>query len=91
MGAERSKDVMERLKRLEGQVQGIQRMVGEDRYCIDILTQISAIRGALQEVELILLQGHLENCVAEAMKSGTREERARKIEEILAAMGRTQR
>ncbi len=91
MEPQRAEEVTGRLRRLEGQVQGIQRMVRDNRYCIDILTQLAAARGALQEVELILLEGHLQTCVAEAMKSGSPEERERKIVEILAALGRIQR
>ena len=72
-------------------MQGIQRMVREGRYCIDILTQLGAARGALQEVELILLEGHLRTCVAEVMKGGSPAERARKIDEILAVLGRARR
>ncbi|MBI5627367.1 MAG: metal-sensitive transcriptional regulator [Candidatus Rokubacteria bacterium] len=91
MEARGAEEIMERLRRLEGQVHGIQRMVREGRYCIDILTQLAAVRGALQEVELILLERHLQTCVTEAMKSGSPEERQRKIDEILSALGRVQR
>lgn len=63
-------------------------MVREGRYCLDILTQLAAVRGAVQEVELLLLRGHLETCVADALRSGRREVWERKIGEILAALGR---
>ena len=59
-----------RLRRIEGQVRGLQAMVDEDRYCIDILTQISAVNRALQEVALGLLGEHLDHCVREAIESG---------------------
>jgi DNA-binding FrmR family transcriptional regulator len=84
-------ELIARLRRIAGQVLALDRMVQEERYCVDILTQMSAVRGALQEVELLLLRGHLQTCVAEVMKSGSPEERDRKIEEILAAMARVKR
>ncbi len=62
--------VLKRLRRIEGQVRGLQRMVGEDRYCIDILEQISATTRALQSVALQLLEDHMGHCVADAVKSG---------------------
>jgi len=84
-------DIIARLRRVAGQVQALERLVRERRYCIDILTQISAAQRALEEVELILLRGHLRTCMAEVMKAGRRAERDRKIEEILAAMARVNR
>jgi CsoR family transcriptional regulator, copper-sensing transcriptional repressor len=61
---------LNRLHRIEGQVRGLQRMVDEDKYCIDILTQISAVNGALQSVALGLLEDHLGHCVAQAVAEG---------------------
>jgi CsoR family transcriptional regulator, copper-sensing transcriptional repressor len=61
---------LNRLRRIEGQVRGLQRMVDEDKYCIDILTQISAVNSALQSVALGLLENHLGHCVAEAVAEG---------------------
>jgi CsoR family transcriptional regulator, copper-sensing transcriptional repressor len=61
---------LNRLRRIEGQVRGLQRMVNEDKYCIDILTQISAVNSALQSVALGLLENHLGHCVAEAVAEG---------------------
>ncbi len=61
-----------RLKRIAGQVSGLQRMVDEDRYCVDILTQIAAVRSALDAVGVRLLTGHLQHCVAERLGSGSR-------------------
>jgi len=58
------------LRRIEGQVRGIEKMVEEDRYCIDVLTQVNATRGALESVALQLLADHTEHCVAEAIRSG---------------------
>ena len=91
MRAKRDADVVERLRRLEGQVRGIERMVRDDRYCVDILTQLAAVRGALQEVERILLRAHLQTCVAKVMKSGTAEQQERTIDEILSALSRVER
>jgi CsoR family transcriptional regulator, copper-sensing transcriptional repressor len=73
-----------RLKRIEGQVRGVERMVEEDRYCIDVLTQISAIQAALDKVALGLLDDHAAHCVIGAAE-GEREE---KTEELMAAVGR---
>ena len=73
-----------RLRRIEGQVRGVQKMVDEDRYCIDVVTQISAIEGALEKVALGLLDEHARHCVKTA-EDGTREERT---EELVAAFGR---
>lgn len=91
MRARDKEEVRARLKRVAGQIQGLERMVQEERYCIDLLTQLSAVRGALHEVALILLRGHLETCVTEVMKSGEPEERERTIDEILSALGRVER
>lgn len=64
------KDYLARLKRVEGQVRGIQRMVSEEQYCIDVLTQIAAVTKALQSVAVGLLDQHLHHCVADAVASG---------------------
>lgn len=63
-------DYLARLRRVEGQVRGLQRMIAEDRYCIDILTQVSAATRALQSVALGLVSDHLSHCVAEAVAEG---------------------
>lgn len=63
-------DVLRRLRRIEGQVRGLQRMVEEDTYCIDVLTQVSAATKALQSVALVLMQDHLGHCVADALAEG---------------------
>ena len=68
--ADRKGAVQARLRRIEGQVRGVQRMVDEDAYCIDVLTQISAVTKALQAVALELLDDHLEHCVADALAEG---------------------
>jgi DNA-binding FrmR family transcriptional regulator len=79
--------LLARLRRIEGQVGGLQRMVAEDRYCIDILTQISAVQAALDKVALGLLDGHAHTCVIGAPQ----EEQGAKTEELMAAVGRLMR
>ncbi len=76
-----------RLKRIEGQTRGIQRMVSEDKYCIDILTQISALSGALESLALGLLEDHLRGCVVDAAQLGGPEAEA-KVSEAAAAIRR---
>ena len=66
-------DVLKRLRRIEGQSRGLQRMVEEDQYCIDVLTQVSAMTKALQAVALALLDDHLSHCVVDAAKAGGHE------------------
>ena len=78
---------LKRLRRIEGQVRGIERMVDEDVYCIDVLTQVSAVTKALQAVALGLLDDHLNHCVLEAARSGGDEAQA-KLEEATAAIAR---
>jgi CsoR family transcriptional regulator, copper-sensing transcriptional repressor len=80
-------DYLKRLRRIEGQVRGLQRMVEEDKYCIDILTQVSAAKSALESVALGLLQEHLAHCVAEAMAEGGETADA-KVREASAAIAR---
>ncbi|MCU1401322.1 MAG: transcriptional regulator [Acidimicrobiales bacterium] len=83
-------DIAKRLARVEGQVRGIARMVDEDRYCIDILDQVSAITKALQQVSLGLLHDHLGHCVAHAVQEGGPQAQE-KIEEATAAIARLMR
>ncbi len=80
-------DVAKRLARIEGQVRGIAKMVDEDRYCIDVIDQVTAVTRALQQVALGLMHEHLGHCVAEAMVEGGPEADA-KIEEATAAIAR---
>src|SRR5437667_12735243 len=77
-----------RLRRIEGQVQGLQRMIDNDAYCVDILLQISAVQGALEQVQKLLLGRHIESCVSDALRSGSKSERQQTIEELLAVCGR---
>jgi DNA-binding FrmR family transcriptional regulator len=85
--ADNKERVRMRLRRIEGQVRGLQRMVDEDTYCIDVLTQISATTRALQGVALELLGDHLSHCVQEALESGGPDARA-KVHEAQEAIGR---
>jgi CsoR family transcriptional regulator, copper-sensing transcriptional repressor len=80
-----------RLTRIEGQVRGLSRMVEEDRYCIDIVTQISAVRAALRRVEEEILRDHVGHCVEHAIASGNKAEQRRKVEELMAVIGRADR
>ena len=77
-----------RLHRIEGQVRGIERMVDDDRYCIDVLTQIAAVNTALESLAFKLLDDHVNHCVADALASGDPEAAAKKSEELLAAVQR---
>ena len=80
-----------RLSRIEGQVRGIARMVDEDRYCIDIVTQIGAARAALRRVEEEILRDHVAHCVEHAIASGDAEEQRRKVAELMQVLSRTDR
>lgn len=80
-------DIAKRLARIEGQVRGIARMVEEDRYCIDVLDQISAITKALQQVSIVLLHDHLQHCVVDAVDAG-RPQALEKLDEATAAIAR---
>jgi len=82
---------LKRLGRLEGQVRGIARMVEDDRYCIDIVTQIAAARAALRKVEEEILRDHVAHCVEHAIKSGDKVDQRRKIAELMDVMGRAAR
>jgi DNA-binding FrmR family transcriptional regulator len=77
-----------RLHRIEGQVRGIERMVDDDRYCIDILTQIGAVNTALESLAFKVLDDHVNHCVAGALASGDPKAAAKKSEELLAAVQR---
>ncbi len=85
------KAVSARLKRIEGQVGGLLRMVADDRYCVDILTQINAVRAALHKVEDQILRDHVSHCVADAFASGNPVEQRHKVEELVETIGRMTR
>lgn len=77
-----------RMKRIAGQVAGIQRMLDEDRYCVDVLLQIAAARAALDQAGKLLLGSHVETCVRQAIESGTPRERKAKVAELLDVFAR---
>jgi DNA-binding FrmR family transcriptional regulator len=83
--------VRKRLNRIEGQVRGLSRMMEEDRYCIDIITQIGAVRAALSRVEEELLRDHVGHCVEHAIASGDKADQRRKVAELMEVFGRAQR
>lgn len=80
-----------RLSRIEGQVRGLSKMLEEDRYCIDVVTQISAVRAALRRVEEEVLKDHVAHCVEHAISSGDKADQRRKIAELMAVIGRAER
>lgn len=83
--------VLNRLKRIEGQVGGLRRMVDEDRYCVDVLTQINAVRAALHKVEEQILRDHVSICVTNAFSSGDVNEQRHKVDELVATIARMTR
>lgn len=85
------KTVDSRLARIEGQVRGLRKMVEADRYCIDILTQSSAVVSALKRVEDIMMEYHLHTCVADAMQNDDRQEKQEKIGEVMDAITKFRR
>jgi len=80
--------VQRRLKRIEGQIRGVQNMVDEDRYCIDVLTQVGAVKAALDAVALLLLQDHTEHCVVEAIQGGDGSQKVRELSEAVERLVR---
>ena len=86
-----NKKSIARLNRIEGQVRGVARMVEEDRYCIDVLTQIRAVRAALDKVEQEVLSHHLEHCVTDAFAAGSERERRMKVDELIKLLDRSRR
>ncbi|ACG77468.1 conserved hypothetical protein [Phenylobacterium zucineum HLK1] len=91
MNRENKPRLLNRLNRIEGQVRGIARMVEEDRYCIDVLTQIQAVRAALSKVETEMLRDHLGHCIEGAIVSGDKEEQRAKAAELVQLLERTAR
>jgi CsoR family transcriptional regulator, copper-sensing transcriptional repressor len=82
---------LKRLNRIEGQVRGLARMVEEDRYCIDVVTQIAAVRAALRRAEEEILRDHVAHCIEHAIASGNKADQRRKIAELMDAVGRADR
>lgn len=79
------KDLLDRLRRIEGQVRGVQRMVEEDQYCLDVLTQLNSVTAAVKAVGLGLLDDHVRHCVKESIEQGRADA---KVEELVAAVAR---
>lgn len=82
---------LKRLNRIEGQVRGLARMVEEDRYCIDIVTQIAAVRAGLRRVEESVLRDHVDHCVRHAIASGSKAEQEKKVAELMEVLSRSDR
>ena len=91
MRAKAKTAVLKRLQRIEGQVRGLSRMVGDDRYCIDIVTQITAVRAALRRAEEEILADHVSHCVEHAIASGDKSAQRRKVDELIAVLSRSDR
>ncbi len=83
--------VLKRLQRIEGQVRGLARMVEDDRYCIDVVTQISAVRAALRRAEEEVLKDHVAHCVEHAIASGDKREQRQKVAELIDVLQRAER
>lgn len=91
MTPETKKSVRGRLARIEGQVRGLAQMVEQDRYCIDVITQVRAARAALAKVEQIVLADHLGSCVEAAIASGDAKQQRAKVAELIDVLGRSDR
>ncbi len=88
MKEEQREKVRNRLRRIEGQIAGIGRMIDDDRYCVDILNQTSAVIAAIRNVENIVMENHLNTCVVDAIRSGDPEEQRLKTTEIMDVLGK---
>ena len=88
MNADTKRKLATRLRRIAGQVGGLERMLAEERYCVDVLLQIAAVRAALDGVGKLLLASHVESCVADAFASGRPRERQQKLDELLEVLAR---
>jgi len=88
MNAETKRQALGRLRRIVGQVQGVQRMVEEEKYCVDVLLQISAVQGALEQVAKIIMTRHIESCVLDSLKAGSERERSQKIDDLIRVFAR---
>ena len=91
MESETTEICLKRLSKIEGQVRGIAKMIDEKRYCIDIITQISAVRAALRRVEEAVLKDHVGHCVQHAIASGNAAEQRKKVAELMELLARTDR
>jgi CsoR family transcriptional regulator, copper-sensing transcriptional repressor len=91
MQSETKISCLRRLGRIEGQVRGLARMVEEDRYCIDVVTQIAAVQAAIKKVQEEILRDHVAHCVEHAIKSGNKAEQREKVGELMAVLARLDR
>ncbi|MFP4068364.1 MAG: metal-sensitive transcriptional regulator [Spirochaetaceae bacterium] len=91
MDEKQKQKVSSRLRRIEGQIAGIRNMVEEDRYCVDILTQTSAVVSALRGVEDLVMQNHLNTCVVDAIRSDDDSEKQQKLDEVMDVIGKFRR
>jgi DNA-binding FrmR family transcriptional regulator len=91
MQASAKASVLKRLQRIEGQVRGLARMVEEDRYCIDVVTQIAAVSAALRAAEDEILRDHVAHCIEHAIASGNKSEQRHKVAELMDVLNRTAR
>lgn len=89
MHGETKKSVEKRLNRIEGQVRGLSKMIADDRYCIDVMTQIAAVQAALRKVEEEVLKDHVAHCVEGAIASGDAVEQRKKVAELMEVFGRS--
>ncbi|MEE2878842.1 metal-sensitive transcriptional regulator [Hyphomonas sp.] len=87
MKTETKDAAIRRLARIEGQVRGISKMVAEDRYCIDVIRQVQAVKAALVGLETVVLNDHINTCVDQALTSSSVEDRREKVEELVAVLG----
>ncbi len=88
MSTDTKESLSKRLRRIEGQVRGLQKMVEEERYCADVLVQIASVQEALRSVGKILLQNHMTHCVTDAMRSGEPDEAKRVVDELVGLWGK---
>jgi CsoR family transcriptional regulator, copper-sensing transcriptional repressor len=91
MRKEAKTSCLKRLRRIEGQVRGLARMVEEDRYCIDVITQLAAVRAALRGVEGEILKDHVAHCVEHAIARGSKTEQRQKVAELIDVLSRAER
>ncbi|MEO0449234.1 MAG: metal-sensitive transcriptional regulator [Pseudomonadota bacterium] len=87
MNTDTKESALKRLARIEGQVRGVSKMISGDRYCIDVVRQVQAVKAALSGVEKVVLDDHLETCVEHALTSEDVEARREKVEELVAVLG----
>lgn len=86
-----NKKILDRLKRIEGQVRGIHNMVENNRYCMDLLTQLSSVSSAINRVEDIVLRRHLDSCVSAAIKDGSESNKKEKLDEVMEFLSKFRR